>query len=475
MNSSFRRKVVFISSFFAVVSMSYSITLDEYLSTVQKSNTQFQAFELQKQSAEIKNEQADLVLSPYLIFGAKYYSDETPKPLQVFPAIIQTKSEGNEYSLGVAKKFATGTEIKAFVTEQHPRSFTATGAQPSPYLGISSFSLSQSLWKDFFGAQTRARHHREAAATRFEKGAIEIQALQFLSQAEAAYWQLLYQKNELKVRQESLDRADRLVKWTKNRVANGLSQSNDLLQAEALFTQRELQFITAQDEYQNAQLKLKDFMGAESGVPEVDVSGDLDLKRDQLVTILSAEKNMRADAWLAQAEADLQKKVSDETTEGLRPDLVLEGAYSNLTTQDQRSDIRGHLNDGKLPNKSVALKLTMDLDFFGRSAARRSARLNADAASLKAGRLKSESDRDIVESQRRYNELSRRVEAVKKLVAIQKKKYEKEQERLRNGRSTTFQVISFEQEVAEGEVLLYKLLSEQRKIEAATRAYVGNL
>jgi hypothetical protein len=65
---------------------------------------------------------------------------------------------------------------------------------------------------------------------------------------------------------------------------------------------------------------------------------------------------------------------------------------------------------------------------------------------------------------------------VQKLVDIQKRKFDREQDRLRNGRSTTFQVISYEQEIAESEVMLFKLLSEQRKIESTTRNFIeGNI
>jgi outer membrane protein TolC len=453
-----------------------AMSLEQYLADVQKRNKEFQSLSLQKEAAELKLEQGDLALSPYLLVGAKRSWDETPLPLQYVPMITRTDYEDTEYSLGVSKKFSTGTDLKVMLIQSHADIDVGRGMTKGPYLGILSASLSQSLWKDFFGQGTRIRRRREEATKNLEQASVEVKRRTLLSTAESAYWQLLFAQQELKVREDSLARADRLVKWNKRRVGDGLAQSNELLQTEALYTQRELQLITAKDDYLNAQRNIKEFLDEDASAADKMPSTPLTTSRASLVQALQQGERVRADAWLSKLEAELQAQASRELAEGLKPDLVVKGTYGMSDSRPEQGDALRHTFDNRYPSKSISLNLTMDLDWWATAKVRRSGEASAKAASIRASRLALDSKRDIVELKRRYQELGRRIETVQKLVDIQKRKFDREQDRLRNGRSTTFQVISYEQEIAESEVMLFKLLSEQRKIESTTRNFIeGNI
>jgi hypothetical protein len=56
--------------------------------------------------------------------------------------------------------------------------------------------------------------------------------------------------------------------------------------------------------------------------------------------------------------------------------------------------------------------------------------------------------------------------------SYQKERYRSEQDKLAKGRTITSQVITAEGDVAESELSLIKLLTEQRKLEAQAKMFI---
>ena len=450
-----------------------ALTLNEFIQQVEKKNPALEANRLERDASELKKSTGDLTLSPYLQAGYRWADDQRLTPMQLVPPIFTTETQTQTYSLGVAKKFSTGTTTSIGVAETPVNITTSGGPQPKLYTGTFSLILSQSLWKDFFGRSTRLRHNREELISQIEKTSSQVSTIQTLVSAESAYWNALYQQNEFQVRLDSLERARRLFEWTRARVKSGIAQQNDLLQVEALQSQRELQLISSQDNFKAAQKSLKDFLFIELSADDVMVQDAIDQGRPQLISELDPSSHLRADALIARLNAQLQSTIADETHEGLKPDLQLQAAYSGNGMNSQLSESVSGSFKNEHPVKSIGIQLTMDLDPSGQNAVKRAADLTKQSSDLKFEKLKLESDHDLSELKRRYGELTRRIEAARKLTKIQKSKYENERRRLENGRTTTFQVINFEQDAAEAELLLNQLLTEQRKLEANAQIFLG--
>jgi outer membrane protein TolC len=164
--------------------------------------------------------------------------------------------------------------------------------------------------------------------------------------------------------------------------------------------------------------------------------------------------------------------VAQETRENLRPELNLQGQASTNGRDTELAPSISDSADPHHPTLGVALNFRMDLDPTGKGRVVQAANIDAEASKLKAERLKFESQSAWRELMRRHQELGRRIEAARDLVKVQDEKYKRERDRLERGRTTTFQVVTFEQDAAEAESTLLQLMTEQRKLEAQARLFV---
>ena len=199
------------------------LPLKEALSMAEANNENLKATDLLTESYELSLEKGDLELSPYLFAKAGQMDDKKP-PLQ--PAFQPIKTEGKQLSLGVAKKFATGTALKVEAIDQWSRITMTPGSFfsfPTYWTPSLSVSFSQSLWKDAFGRLTRARRTRESETSRLQKLAQVLSAKQTLISIEQAYWSHVYALEDLRLKKDSLARAEKIAAWMSRRVTNGLA------------------------------------------------------------------------------------------------------------------------------------------------------------------------------------------------------------------------------------------------------------
>ncbi|MBS1983185.1 MAG: TolC family protein [Bdellovibrionales bacterium] len=447
---------------------SRALTLSEYLDKVRQKNGLFESTTLSKQAAEARREQGDLVLSPYLTAQTAYFDDQSEPSL---PGFQGNRTTARSFSLGVAKKLATGTGVSLNYEVKKSETFGLPAKVTEPWTSGLTFGFSQSLWRDAFGAGTRARRERESSTAVLEKLGQETQARQLLVTAEAAYWDAIYQKEEVKVRQESLQRSERLVDWTRRRLGNGIGDSSDLLQAQALTSTRRIQLLTAQDESLAATRKLADYVQVDNPAELESAHDDYTLVRD-LKSFAGSDQPARIDAVMQSYEARVKKGAADEVHDALRPDLQLAGSVTANSREAGASDALSNSFETGKPTASVGLKFVMDLDRPAVDKVRAGLRADARGAELKAAQAQYESESAWKELTRRHQVLSERIRIMEDLVRTNQSKVKRENERLNIGRTTTFQVISFEQDQADAQVLLLKLKTEQRKLESQAKLFV---
>lgn len=465
----------------SITSSASAMTLDEYLARVQERNRQFQSFDSSRQAASARREQGDLALAPALTAQARRLDDR--KPMLAGPGMTLDRTAGSDYSLGLAKKFSTGTsaEISANMSNIGAHFPNGTGGTISPNVSAGvGISLSQSLWKDFFGHATRLRWEREAYVEKTEIEAVNLQARQLLIEAEAAFWELLYLQEEVRQREDSLARAKRIEGWVRRRVSNGIGDRADLLNAQGLVAMRELQLMTSVDERKAAEEKVRLMLELPGTEKAPVLKADLAKARPvegMIATLRAAgaaktdSRIVRLDSYLAVLEAKAKAVVAQEVEDGMRPDLVLEGTYRTNSYEPDWSDATAKITDTAAPTMGIGLRFTYILG-GAKESTRRVARMEALAAAHKKERLLFESDSAWREFLRRHSELAKKIQAAGKASQIQTSKAAAERDKLSKGRSITSQVIQAEQDAAETTLTLTKLQAEQRKLEAQARLFV---
>jgi outer membrane protein TolC len=457
----------------AAAQASSALTLDEYLQMVQKKNRTFQSLEASQEAADSRYKQGDLDLSPMLTASGSYLDD---KSLTSAGTAVLTHNQVRQYSLGLAKKFSTGTSASVTSTLQAVNSEGAAGATSiasENHTGTLGVSVSQSLWKDFFGQSTRLRHEREKSQSLYEKTGYNLQAKQALIDAEGAFWDLMYLQQELQLRKASLERAKKIEGWVRNRASNGIGDRADILNAQGLVASRELQLIGARDDLKGAQEKFADQIDWPDNQPLPELHGNLEQARP-LKNFVSGEQGrvVRLDTYLSVLDAQVKQVNAKEAEEKVAPDLTLAGAYKTNGYDTTDSGAWEKQTSKDYPVSSVSLTFSWALDWDTKGAVRSAASKDALAAQLKKEKSLLDSETAWKEINRRHDEMSAKVTAAANLSQVQTAKAAAEREKLSKGRSITSNVITAEQDAADAELTLTKLKTEQRKLESQSRLFV---
>lgn len=451
-----------------------TLSLQEYLQVVEKNHKTVQVLREAKEAVELGRDAGDIELVPVLTADAGYINDKSP--LGQFAAFGATETKTSSYSLGLAKKFATGTgvSVTASTFEVENSSLPAQVSKFQKFgAGSLGIGLSQSLWKDFFGQATRLRRDRQEAATESAAGTFDLQRKQLLVGAEATYWNYIYAVESLKIGRASLERAKRIAAWTQRRVNDGISDRADLLQVQALVAARQLQLISADDELAAARRSLRDFMELSDDQSLPELSGDISQARP-LNALFKGQngKVVALDAYLSGLDAKAKLLESRETEDKLRPDLILSGAYNTNAFEASMGEATQKWADTDRPTSKVGLKFIYPFDLGPKNAAREAARKSALVAQLQSERKMIEGESAWLELNRRYSEMSKRVEAAAEISRLQMAAAKAQADLFNKGRAVTANVITAEEDAGNAELSLTKLKSEQRKMEAQGRMFI---
>lgn len=453
-----------------------AMTLQEYLQSVSSRNKSLQAYQVSQEAAADRRMSEDLQLIPVLTAGVGYLSDKSP--LSQFAQLGGTQTTATDFNVGLKKRFSTGTDVAITGTASEVDN---EGALLNPNFARFSYGslglgLSQSLWKDSFGSATRLRWQRQDAVTEAEVGKFDLQKKLLLVEAEAAYWDYIFQQENMRIGRDSLERARRIENWTRRRVNDGISDRADLLSAQALVAARQLQLVSAEDDFAAAKRRIRDFLELADSETFPDISGDISRSRtlNSLVDG-SSGKVLALDAYLASLNAKALALVAKETDDGFKPDLVLSGSYNtnNLQADKRIPDATAKWTDGDLPTWKVGLNLVYMFDTDVKGSARSAARKDALAAQLQSERKLLDSESSWVELNRRYVEMTKRIEAATRIAKLQADAARAQADLFNKGRSITANVITAEEDAGEAELNLTRLKSEQRKMEAQARLFVA--
>lgn len=453
-------------AFLLFAESSQALNLQEYLVEVQKRNTLFKSYEIQLEAAEDRRVGGDISLVPILTAKGAVSSS------QAVPSLFGTKQDTSEYSLGLSKKFSSGTT--AGVSAKTIDYKVEGVAAPLNRFATSSLgvSLSQSLWKDFFGHGTRLRQSREEVVSQTEKHAAQLSQKQALINAENVYWDYLSALEDMKNKKASLERAKKVDGWVTRRVSNGIADDADLLNARALVATREYQLTAAQDALLTAEKAIRENLFLADNEPLPVITGDITKTRGLMVQAEAGKKVVRLDAYLTYLEAKAKTLAAQEVRDTYRPDLILDGAYSTNVFEPTLSDATTNISKGDKPSTSVGLRLTWLFDTDIKEAAVSATSKDAAAARYRSERNLYESENSYSELKRKFAVLTDQIDSAQKIAAIQARRVRAEQDRFSKGRSITSNVVTAEQEASEADLNLVKMQIAQRKLEAQSRLFL---
>jgi len=469
------RNAYFISIFFLTVAFSDESgaadlpatrwPLNQFLQKFTQASD-FQSLQNELRAVDLDYASRDLGLAPRLEMEAK----RTNELRETFSPVVKRRSVLLSSSL--IKPFSTGTELE--LTPSLERATYATrGIQSTADWQV---GITQKLWQDGFGRGTRLRRTREEAE-RFQKVAAILQKqAQWLNEIEGLFWDWVLALRERDLRVKNVERGRQMLSWVQDRYRRSAAESSDLLQAQALLTNRELQLTVVEQSLGNIATRAQRYLPGLTLLPDGE---DLSRERplDGLVTKWIAAEDERVEGTLklellqARYEAKAISARLNETKDSLRPELNVELVYGKNAIDPKSGTAWEDSYSQNHEYSSVGLVFRTGLDFSQESRKVASVRAQSEAAQQRLQSLENDGKIAWELLMQDAKDLQDRTRRARQLVDLQLKKANAERERYRLGRSTAFQAIQFEQEAADSEITLLNLLALSRKTEAKARLF----
>lgn len=436
-----------------------NLSLSDYLNEVRESNGNYTSGKLKSEAFKQKEAEADLVYSSQLEASVKYIDDGKPTTT---PSIQGDKTKLNIASIGISKPTRIG--LNADVSYNAART-EIVGADPSLvtnnqfYENYAQVKLTQSLYRNFLGSEIKSREESIRKAAMSGRLNQEFINMQLLSEAENIYFQYIIAQKRVLIQEAAKKRADSLVKWTKAKTRKNLADKTDFLQANAALKSRELDLKIAKDNVRILANALNSLRGVNSSIVKEQVDTNLVDYISQIT--IPKRREQRLDTLATKYNLESQKAQFALSAEALRPDLKLEGSASLYGKTNNFTDSTSDSFGSKNPVYSVGVTFTMPLDFSAKEKAKSSYLASKNAAEVEYKRKELDETIEWENLSSLFDEQKEQLEIYKELEEAQRIKALNESKRQRNGLSTTFQVLSFEQEYLS---TLSQRLSKQSEI-----------
>ncbi len=443
-----------------------ALTLDEYIQRVKKENKIFRSLTYSIESSNERLTAGDIVLVPTLTAAASLADDAS------LPSIFGSKREVAEYSLGLSKKFSTGTLLTLSAKTDQYRNDNGNPPFDQYTNGGLGISLQQSLWKDSFGQSTVLRKEREMIINQAETLGVDLKLRSALYDAEATFWDYAVAKDDLRLKKSNLERAKKLENWTSSRVTNGISDRADLMNVKALAAVREVQLVASEDEIKTQETKFREYLSLADGEATPSIEADLMLAQNYFSDLMKKKNVVQISTYLSVLDAKTKKIVADEISDSLRPDISLLGSYNTTSYDRDYTQMTSNLNRTDRPKTFIGVNFTWLFDTDAKLAQKSAAAKEALAAQYL-------SERNLVLGKNAWNDLMRKYEitqqtvmTLEKVANYQRERAKAEQDKFSKGRTITANVVTAETDAAEAEVTLLKAKSGLRKLEASSVLFI---
>lgn len=448
-------------------SSSFAMTLQEYLQTIRSKNKVFASLSASVEASNSKLVAGDITLSPILSAG---YSLTTDKSL---PSTLGDKRQITEYTLGVSKKFMTGTTLGVSARTDQFENTNATPPSDKYSTGGLGLSLQQSLWKDFFGAGTRLRQELDLTINQIENASLDLQLRSTLFDAESVFWDYSVADEDLRLKQSNFDRAKKLEQWTSNRVSNGISDRADLMNVRALAALREVQLSTAQDEIKSQEAKFREYLELSETEPTPSVNDSLAQSRNYMTQLSKNKEIIKIDAYLTSLQAKTKKILAEQVKDLYRPDVSLLATYNTSSYDREYDAMTKNMSKTDRPKTFIGVSFSWMFDTAAKKATINSAEQDALASKYAAERSLSLGKIAWADLKRKYETTVKNVVILEKVAQYQRERAKAEQDKFSKGRTITSNVVLAETDAAEAEVNLLKAKSGLRKLEASSILFIA--
>jgi len=453
---------------------SFAVTIDQYLDQVKKQNMSYQAAEKQDKGAALQKREADLFFTPQFFFNAQAgYDSKLPSP----PFMVFDQVRQENMTAGISQEFSFGVEAKlsySIIRHQYKGLNMGSGPMDDPYWeAVPSLELAIPLWGNAFGRTGKARKEVALNQRVAEQFNAKAQAAGTLVDAEIAYWKLAAAQESVGIQKKALDAAKNILNYSTEKKNKNLGEEADILQARAMTDAYILQLEQAEIDERVARRKFNFHLNQDASAP-VGVLSSLDYKSLLTDTVPENRPGDRPDVKASGAQVALARASSALAGEQNKPTLDLVGGYSHFGRGDQRSDAIGQAGYAHRDSAYVGVRFQMPLNIVAQMDARKGAKQVEGAAELNHKYLAYSQDQEWIDLVQNFKDAQRTLKLAQAMEQAQKLKLDNERKRLRQGRTTTYQVLLFEQDFLSAEVSRIRAATQIIALKSQIQLYSSN-
>lgn len=441
-------KYLILLNFVFVAHVSFA-NLDSYLEEVKQTNSGFKSSIEKMKSLEKKKVESTLPFEVQIFSEFEWLEDKGPR---LNPAFQGSSREQTSLSLGFTKKTRFGLDAELSynsIREDYAGRPTQFFALNDYYTNNLTLSLEQSIIKNAFGAQSRNEEKALNLEYEAEHLMSEREAVEVLVTAEKAYWDLAFNEEIVETLGESVKRAKAILDYNQKRFDRNVVENDEVLQAKAGYLLRQLDYEEAKDNYTQVVKNFRSMIETSQKItPPLEIPSYSEALNYQIPKMTKKSANYLSRLRQMKAAKARLKALK----ESAKPDLKV---YASLVTGDIQANY-ADANQGAFttdsPVSTVGIRFSTPLAFGKINTLFEAYSEEASAAEMSLARLAVDERVEKEKLIKRFKDLQERLKLSQDLEMAQKKKLENERKFQRRGRSTTFQVLTFEQDYLNSQV-----------------------
>ncbi len=155
------------------------------------------------------------------------------------------KTLGGQYQVGFSQLLETGTNLSVDFSMNRNSSNSQFNTFNPSYTGRVTYSVTQPLLRNF-GRSINTRQIRVAKnSEKISETQFERQLIDLVAQGQRTYWDLVFTAEDIKVKQRSVDLAQKTLSDNRIQVQIGTLAPIDVVQAESEVANRRVQYVTS--------------------------------------------------------------------------------------------------------------------------------------------------------------------------------------------------------------------------------------
>jgi outer membrane protein TolC len=373
-----------------------------------------------------------------------------------------------DYNAGIRQKLPTGGTYEFRFNNER------LNTTPDWSDGFSSqlmLTLSQPLLKNF-GFEANETGIRVATNNQaISKEQLRLKVSDIATQVQNAYYELIFAIENLEVQRRSLRLAQDLVTLNKARVRAGVAAPVEVTQAEAQEAARVQDVILAEKAVRDGEDTLKVVLNVPAGsgwgqeIQLTDTPGFEPTAIDLTESIQKALEN-RYEVKSAKLDIENRELSARLTRNQLLPDLSLTASLSTNGAGGRYGGDVSELGSSHFVSYSVGAILTVPLGNRAAESSYVKAKLGVDQARTSVKQLELQIIQQVREGVRRIEADAKRIEANRAARALAEEQLRVEQRRLEAGVTTTFNVLSFQRDLAVAQANEIRAIADYNKSQA---------